>query len=170
MTKRLKSAQYRLVHFIFGSKANGQFLIDMVIWRDWHDSTESAESWSDAICVAWAAIAINYDDSRLSKVVMHSQMAMASGRWCRGLPHQHWSDTLKASMTIAHLPTYQEGSLNIIGDDWKIKDLTGELVWWNLRTWETIYIYVNDYSIIFEFLVTSSAFLRTWSVEHSDWL
>ena len=47
-------------------------------------------------------------------------------------PHQRWSDTLKAALAFADLPTYQEWSLSIaaIGDNWKrqIKDLTSKQV------------------------------------------
>ena len=57
---------------------------------------------------------------------------MACGRKRRGHPHQQWSDTLKAVLAFADLPTYREWSLSIaaIGDNWKesIKDLTSKLV------------------------------------------
>ena len=80
--------------------------------------------------LAWAARIINYDESRLPWVVMYGQMAC--GRRRRGSPHQRWSDTLKAGLAFADLPTYQEWSLSIaaIGDNWKkhIKHFTSKLV------------------------------------------
>ena len=83
---------------------------------------------SDATYVAWAATAINYDDSRLSKVVMHSQMAMASGRRWRGLLYQWWSDTLKASMTFADFLPIRTGPSTSLAKIGRSKDLTSELV------------------------------------------
>ena len=80
--------------------------------------------------LAWAARIINYNESRLPWVVMHNQMAC--GRRRRGHPHQRWSDTLKAALASADLPTYREWSLSIagIGENWKkqVKDLTSKLV------------------------------------------
>ena len=69
--------------------------------------------------LAWGARIINYNESRLPWLVMHSQMAC--GRRQRGHPHQRWSDTLKAALAFADLPTYREWSLSItvIGDNWK---------------------------------------------------
>ena len=95
--------------------------------RSWHDTIVSASVRRN---LAWAARVINYDESRLPWVVMHSQMAC--GRRRRGHPHQQWSDTLKAALALADLPTYREWSLSIaaVRDDWKkqIKDLTSKLV------------------------------------------
>ena len=67
--------------------------------------------------LAWAARIINSDESRLPCVMMQGQMAC--GRRRRGHPHQRWSDTLKAALAFADLPTYQEWSLSIaaIGDN-----------------------------------------------------
>ena len=76
--------------------------------------------------LAWAARIINCNESRLPWVMMDGQMAcgrrrgqMACGRRRRGHPHQRWSDTLKAALAFADLPTYQEWSLSIaaIGDN-----------------------------------------------------
>ena len=70
--------------------------------------------------LAWAARIINCNESRLPWVMMDGQMAcgrrrgqMACGRRRRGHPNQRWSDTLKAALAFADLPTYQEWSLSI---------------------------------------------------------
>ena len=100
-TKRLESAQYRLACYMLGAKP-----MDHVRMTKAYEELGMIPLRVFLVrCnLAWAARIINYDESRLPWVVMHSQMAC--GRRLRGHPYQRWTDTLKAALAFVDLPTY----------------------------------------------------------------